>query len=77
MIVRSLYEQSQILERAPVNQKNQNLMMAMIEKLTSSDLTERAGIAHEILEDIAREDLEEQSTSIVLGLQDIKVGRMI
>ena len=46
MIVRRLYEQSQIMERAPVNQNNQNLMMSMIEKLTYVDLGERADIVH-------------------------------
>ena len=52
-------------------------MMAMIMKLTSSDLAERSSIVHEILEDIAREDLEEQASSncLNLTLQDIKVGR--
>ena len=34
------------MERAPVNQNNQNLMMSMIEKLTSVDLGERAAIVH-------------------------------
>ena len=38
VIVRKMYEQSQLLERGPVNQNNQNLMMAMIQKLTSNDL---------------------------------------
>ena len=55
VIVKKLYEQSQTAERALFNQSNQNLMMTMIEKLTSHDLAEREAIAHEILDDIARE----------------------
>ena len=38
VIVKKLYEQSQTAERALFNQNNQNLMMTMIEKLTSHDL---------------------------------------
>ena len=64
------------MQRAPVNQNNQNLMMSMIEKLTSSDLGQRAAIVHQILEDIAREELEEGQIT-ALGLQDIRVGRSI
>lgn len=79
VIVRKLYEQSQALERAPVSQNNQNLMMAMIDKLTSPDLEERASIVREILEDIAKEDLESDHQLQLpnLSLQDIKVGRII
>ena len=55
-------------------------MMAMIKKLTSTDLNDRASIVQEILEDIQKEDLESDSqlpNTHSLTLQDIKVGRQL
>lgn len=54
-------------------------MMAMIERLTSSDLEERAYVVREIIDDIAKEDIEGGSQLVppALTLHDIKVGRGI
>ena len=57
MIIRKLYELSQAYERVPVSQNNENLMMTMINRLTSPDLREREAIVLEIIEDIERENL--------------------
>jgi hypothetical protein len=55
-------------------------MTTMIAKLTSPDLTERAAIVAEIIEDIERENLEGSQPAVVnplISLQDIHVGRPI
>ena len=57
VIIRKLYELSQAYERVPVSQNNENLMMTMINRLTSPDLREREAIVLEIIEDIERENL--------------------
>ena len=57
VIIRKLYELSQAYERVPVRQNNENLMMTMINRLTSPDLREREAIVLEIIEDIERENL--------------------
>jgi serine/threonine protein kinase len=80
VIVRKMYEVSQAHERVPVSQNNENLMMTMINRLTSHDLHERQAIAAEIIEDIEGENLEGTETPLGLSgllLQDIKVGRPI
>jgi serine/threonine protein kinase len=80
VIIKKLYEQSQVLEKVPVSQNNENLMMTMINKLTSADLEERAAIAEEIIENIERENLEGEQAVLAattINLQEIKVGRPI
>lgn len=52
VIIRKLYELSQAHERIPVSQNNENLMMTMINRLTSADLRQREAIVLEIIEDI-------------------------
>lgn len=79
VIIRKLYELSQAHERVPISQNNENLMMTMINRLTSPELSDRQAIVAEIIEDIERENDAPEPPLIAssLLLQDIKVGRPI